>query len=321
MMLSPQPWQFQCLVDKYGKKCIMTYFWMPPLGQVTIRLYNNLTVITICQGLDPFVNLNDCGSNLDESDCSEPDVFCCGPLCYKLCYEGHALSFDKLRCWLLHLKGGHPDGASNFTKNDMRVLQLGKVNPYGEKGDPMTQYAYQVKRGVQTIGLSPRALCVKGLRFQQELLCDLRNPRIGEGYMPKGYHAALEKYGPRNGCREERVLWIDNKLITGLEDYYNETGEDYLWRAQQDRTPPWKQPWHEEHTGMKLSSFSTPSDVQEFVDKMLPPGWKVITPQGIEKTSRRKIRTKEMTLEEKQGKWLRKYGEGNIGSGSDSDSD
>nr|AXY87477.1 Bet [Simian foamy virus] len=83
------PWLWQCQEDHFGNKCTMTQFLVPPLGQVTVKLYNSHTVIIVGQSVDPWENDNQSGGVQQPCCKYEPRIPCDRGLCFKVIYEGN----------------------------------------------------------------------------------------------------------------------------------------------------------------------------------------------------------------------------------------
>ncbi|AFX98101.1 bet protein [Guenon simian foamy virus] len=317
--LEPPKWLWLCQEDLSGNKCTMTQFLVPPLGQVTIRLFKNATVVNICQSVDPWENENPMGGRAGPVYRYECRIPCDPAYCFKVIWEGNIWDKPDQACWLIHLKEGHKFGANELSQSDIKLLEQSRPYPYGRIGEcPKLQYAVQVKMRTAKAPLSSKVRAIKALNFHRWNICQPENPGIGEGFSPSGYTQALKAYGPQRGSVEERVWLTATKMIKPQEDAY---WKDY-WKYGYFPLVPNKQDpgWTRHLTKFKISRFSTPADIQKITDELLPKGACIMTTDGTKYISTRKVHlVNEGTLEEYKARCKEieeKYG-GHLSSDSD----
>ncbi|BAU59307.1 bet protein [Simiispumavirus macfas] len=317
--LDPPKWLWQCLEDHSGKRCMVTQFWVPPLGQVKINCYRNLTSLTVCQAVDPWENNNE---ERGHRCPMKPRIPCDHALCFKVIYEGTAWRPHDQKCWFIRLIAGHKHGFEELSPGDWEILKKSRPYPYGPIGEcPNLQYAVGVKMKVTGGPLTPKVLALKALSFHRVNICNMDNPGIGEGYPAQGYSHALKAYGAQYGCSEERVWQTGVKLIGGQEkDYWCEYDHHgYFPVVPQPLSPTWAR--HAAPYG--IQRFATPYDLQKFASELLPYGFSINTPTGACYVSDRRLHPgNEGTLQEYLGnieQTRRGYDE--ILSSDDSDED
>ncbi|YP_001956725.2 Bet [African green monkey simian foamy virus] len=300
--LEPPKWLWLCLEDPSGNKYTGTQFLVPPLGLVKIRLYQNLTVVYICQSIDPWENENPTGGRRDPTRRYGCRIACDPVYCVKIVWEGNLWDKKDQPCWLIRLKEGHNHGAKELSQRDIKILGESRPYPYGLIGQcPKLQYAIQVKMRVDKAPLTAKVLAVKALHFHRWNICQRENPGIGEGYFPSGYTQALKAYGPQHGSAEQRVWLISTKIVGPQEkDYWRDA---YRW-GYFPLVPNKHHPgWTRHLTKFKISRFATPADIQKIVDELLPRGASIVTADGNRYESTRKVHlVNEGTLEEYQAK-------------------
>ncbi|QKY74210.1 bet protein [Taiwanese macaque simian foamy virus] len=294
--LDPPKWLWQCLGDPSGRKCMVTQFLLPPLGQVRISCYRNLTSIVICQAVDPWENNNE--ADWRKNPMARPRIKCDHALCFKVVYEGTLWRPHDQKCWLIRLTEGHKYGMEELSPGDWKILQESRPYPYGPIGeDPNLQYAVGVKMKVIGGPLTSTVLALKALSFHRVNICNMDNPSLGEGHAPLGYSHALKAYGPQYGSCEERVWQTATKCIGPEEENY---WCEYDHRGFFPMVPNKLSPtWVRHAAPYCIQRFATPYDLQYFANELLPPGFSITTPKGVSYTSDRRLHYgNEGTLQE-----------------------
>nr|AXY87512.1 Bet2 [Simian foamy virus] len=281
--LDPPQWIWVKKRDPMGFTYAQVQVLVLPLGQVTIKLYKDSTVVQICQSIDPFVNFSD-----DEDHPEWCPDFSCGPvLCFDVVYIGGIWEKSDQKCWLARKCGEHENTVPITKVNELRKMKLLNPDPYKDKGTcPLLQYGSFVKMILSPGNLKGFPLSYKAAAFHRAQAVVFRNPRVGEGNInPQGFQAALEAYGPPQGSVEERVSWMEEGIIKNHDEYYVAVGEQPPWR----NTPlPLSGPYYLRKGALKLSAYSTPPDVVYFVNKMLPKDWSIVDEKGVKYTSGRR---------------------------------
>ena len=277
---------------------MVTQFLVPPLGQVMISCYRNLTSIVICQAIDPWENNYEREKRWDPT--TKPRIKCDHALCFKVIYEGTAFRPHDQKCWLIRLTEGHRYGIDELTEGDWKVLKESRPYPYGPVGECSNlQYAVSVKMKVSGGPLTSKVLALKALNFHRVNICNMDNPGLGEGKSALGYSHALKAYGAQYGSCEERVWQTGTKLIgPNEEEYWCEYDHHgYFPMIPDPRNPTWVR--HAAPYG--IQRFATPYDLKQFANSLLPSGFSISTPSGACYTSDRRTHYgNEGTLQEYQ---------------------
>ncbi|ADE06003.1 bel2 [White-tufted-ear marmoset simian foamy virus] len=262
-----QSWYKHCKVNvpdlkwrrtKTGVLCSET-LPVPPLGSVTLLAWKDTTIMIICAGDDGFHT-------------NEEGEVCSSTGCAQIIWPCKVTNQGDCQPYIYRLKRRHPLCYENNSLRHETSLQNLPICPYGEKGQcPLWEYRKDILSYFSGNPLTPEVLKKKCGDFAFSLYL-VERLNLKDGQLPKSYFRAKLAWGSPKGSLVERVLWNKENKVPYYDPGY---------------------PFDEEDEGQgeldfdscfsilpRITKTNTKETLQLWINKAVPAGFKLVTPDG-----------------------------------------